>query len=39
MRESSPHRGGVGLDWKNTSWQDNGVIIEEWISAFESCRY
>jgi len=30
MRESSPHRGGVGLDWKNTSWQDNGVIIEEW---------
>ena len=21
MRESSPHRGGVGLDWKNTSWQ------------------
>ena len=30
LRESSPHRGGVGLDWKNATWQDNGVIIEEW---------
>jgi hypothetical protein len=29
LRESTPHRGGVGLDWKNASW-DNGVIIEEW---------
>jgi hypothetical protein len=29
MREAAPHRGGVGLDWKNATWQD-GVIIEEW---------
>ena len=30
MRESAPHRGGVGLDWKNATYEDNGVIIEEW---------
>jgi|TARA_B110000438_G_scaffold283451_1_gene311482 hypothetical protein len=30
MRESAPHRGGIGLDWKNATWQDNGVIIQEW---------
>ncbi len=30
LRESTPHRGGVGLDWKNATWQNNGVIIEEW---------
>ena len=30
LRESTPHRGGVGLDWKNATWQDNGVIIQEW---------
>ena len=29
MREAAPHRGGVGLDWKNATWQD-GVVIEEW---------
>ena len=30
LRESTPHRGGVGLDWKNATWQNDGVIIEEW---------
>ena len=30
LRESTPHRGGVGLDWKNATWQDSGVVIEEW---------
>ncbi|MDE0953635.1 MAG: hypothetical protein OR994_03065 [Candidatus Poseidoniales archaeon] len=30
IRESSPHRGGVGLDWKNATWEDNGVLIQEW---------
>ena len=28
IRESAPHRGGVGLDWKNASWEE--PIVEEW---------
>jgi|TARA_B110000438_G_scaffold133363_1_gene129222 hypothetical protein len=28
IRESAPHRGGVGLDWKNASWDE--PIVEEW---------
>ena len=30
FREGEAHRGGVGIDWKNTTWQSNGVQIEEW---------
>ena len=29
--ETDPsHRGGLGTDWKNTSWEEDGVVIEEW---------
>ncbi len=27
FRDGSPHRGGVGVDWKNTSWQNDGMQI------------
>ena len=27
FRDGSPHRGGVGVDWKNTSWQNDGMEI------------
>jgi len=30
FREGEAHRGGVGIDWKNTTWQSNGVEIKEW---------
>jgi len=29
LRDGPAHRGGVSIDWKNTSWEDDGVIIEE----------
>jgi len=29
LRDGPAHRGGVGIDWKNTSWEDDGVMIEE----------
>ncbi len=30
LRDGAAHRGGVGTDWKNTSWEEDGVEIEEW---------
>ena len=30
FRDGPAHRGGVGTDWKNTSWEEDGVEIEEW---------
>ena len=27
IRDGSPHRGGVGIDWMNTSWQDGSTNI------------
>ena len=30
MRDGSPHRGGDGTDWKNTSWTEDEVLVEEW---------
>ena len=30
MRDGSPHRGGEGTDWKNTSWTEDEVLVEEW---------
>tara|TARA_B100000927_G_scaffold35_1_gene58 strand:+ start:4633 stop:6615 length:1983 start_codon:yes stop_codon:yes gene_type:complete len=30
LRDGPAHRGGVGIDWKNTSWEEDGVEIEEW---------
>ena len=30
MRDGSPHRGGDGTDWKNISWTENDVLVEEW---------
>ncbi len=30
IRDGPAHRGGVGIDWKNTTWQEDGVQIEEW---------
>ena len=29
IRDGPPHRGGVGVDWKNTTWEEDGVVIEE----------
>ena len=29
LRDGPAHRGGVGIDWKNTSWEEDGVMIEE----------
>ena len=30
MRDGGPHRGGVGTDWKNISWTEDEVLVEEW---------
>lgn len=30
FRDGPAHRGGLGTDWKNTSWEEDGVVIEEW---------
>mgnify|MGYP001163648237 CR=1 FL=1 len=30
LRDGPAHRGGLGTDWKNTSWEEDGVVIEEW---------
>ena len=30
MRDGSPHRGGEGTDWKNVSWTEDEVLVEEW---------
>ena len=29
MRDGSPHRGGDGTDWKNTSWTEDEVLVED----------
>jgi len=29
VRDGPSHRGGVGVDWKNTSWEEDGVDIQE----------
>ena len=30
-RDGPAHRGGLGTDWKNTSWEEDGVVrLEEW---------
>jgi hypothetical protein len=29
IRDGAPHRGGVGVDWKNSSWEEDGVDIQE----------
>ncbi len=30
MRDGGPHRGGEGTDWKNISWTEDEVLVEEW---------
>ena len=30
MRDGSPHRGGEGTDWKNITWTEDEVLVEEW---------
>ncbi len=30
LRDGSPHRGGEGTDWKNVSWTEDEVLVEEW---------
>jgi hypothetical protein len=30
IRDGSAHRGGVGVDWKNTTWQNDGMNIAEY---------
>ena len=30
MRDGSPHRGGDGTSWKNISWTEDEVLVEEW---------
>jgi len=30
IRDGSPHRGGTGVDWQNTTWQDEGMEIEQY---------
>tara|TARA_Y100001970_G_scaffold249806_1_gene320796 strand:+ start:2387 stop:4465 length:2079 start_codon:yes stop_codon:yes gene_type:complete len=30
MRDGSPHRGGEGTSWKNISWTEDEVLVEEW---------
>jgi len=30
IRDGSAHRGGVGVDWKNTTWQNDGMDITEY---------
>ncbi|MBI88179.1 MAG: hypothetical protein CMB67_04035 [Euryarchaeota archaeon] len=27
IRDGSPHRGGVGVGWENTSWESDGMIV------------
>ncbi len=27
IRDGSPHRGGIGVDWKNTSWESDGMVV------------
>ena len=29
IRDGPSHRGGGGVDWKNTSWEEDGVDIQE----------
>ncbi|MBK64558.1 MAG: hypothetical protein CMB47_03440 [Euryarchaeota archaeon] len=29
IRDGPPHRGGVGVDWKNTSWEGDSIIVNE----------
>ena len=36
LRDGPAHRGGVGIDWKNTSWEEDGVEIEEWEHSASS---
>ena len=30
IRDGAAHRGGVGVDWKNTTWQNDGMDISEY---------
>jgi len=30
IRDGAAHRGGVGVDWKNTTWKDQGMEIAEY---------
>ena len=30
IRDGSPHRGGEGTDWKNVTWTEDEVLVEEW---------
>jgi len=30
IRDGAAHRGGVSVDWKNTTWQDDGMVISEY---------
>ena len=27
MRDGPPHRGGIGVDWKNTTWENDGMVV------------
>ena len=29
IREGPPHRGGVGVDWKNTTWESGSINVDE----------
>ena len=29
IRDGAPHRGGVGVDWKNTTWLNDGMNVDE----------
>ena len=29
IRDGPAHRGGVGVDWKNTSWEGDSIIVNE----------
>ena len=29
IRDGAPHRGGTGVDWQNTTWQNDGMSIGE----------
>jgi len=27
LRDGPPHRGGTGVDWKNTTWENDGMVV------------
>ena len=29
IRDGPPHRGGVGVDWKNTTWESGSINVDE----------